>query len=49
MWWTLSAGALVMVALFARRYMRRPPRGFNAGQVSESWLAEQKGRKEAWP
>lgn len=49
MWWSLSAGALVMVALLARRYLRRAPREFSAGHVSESWLAEQKARKEAWP
>lgn len=50
MWWSLSAGALVMMALFAARYLRKAaPRPFDAGQVSESWLAEQKARKEIWP
>lgn len=46
MWWSLSAGALVMVALLARRYLRRHQRPFSAGSVSDSWLAEHKGRKD---
>jgi len=49
MLWTVSAGALVVVALLARRFWRRHPRPFNAGHVSENWLAEQKARKELWP
>lgn len=48
MWWSLSAGALVMVALLARRYLRRTQRPFSAGSVSDSWLAEHKGRKDGW-
>jgi hypothetical protein len=49
MWWSLSAGALLMAALLARRYLlRRPPRPFSAGSVSESWLAEQKSKKSGW-
>jgi hypothetical protein len=48
MWWSLSAGALVMLALFARRYLRRSQRPFSAGSVSDSWLAEHKGRKDGW-
>jgi hypothetical protein len=48
MWWSLSAGALVMIVLVARKYFKRPPREFNAGSVSDAWLAEQKGRKEGW-
>jgi hypothetical protein len=48
MWWSLSAGALLMAALLARRYLRRSPREFTSGSVSDSWLAEQKGRKDGW-
>lgn len=47
MWWSLSAGAFVMAVLLARRYLlRRHNRSFNAGSVSENWLAEQKSRKD---
>jgi hypothetical protein len=47
MWWSLSAGAVVMAVLLARRYLlRRQARSFSAGSVSENWLAEQKARKD---
>jgi hypothetical protein len=50
MWWTLSAGVLVVGvgAMLLRRLGRRTPSSFDAGAVSPSWLAEHKSSKTNW-
>jgi hypothetical protein len=41
----LVIGALALVGATLQRVLRRRPSGFDAGTVSESWLAEERGMR----
>ena len=41
----LASGAVVLLTVVLRRIMRRKSQTIDVGTVSESWLAEQRGRR----
>jgi len=41
----LASGAVVVLFTVVRRIMRRKSQSIDVGPVSESWLAEQRGRR----
>jgi hypothetical protein len=47
MWWQvgLASGAVVVLFAVLRRLTRRKSQTIDVGSVSESWLAEQRGRR----
>jgi len=50
MWWLgLTTGSVIVAALFFRRFFARtsrPASQLEVGNVSENWLAEQRGRND---
>jgi hypothetical protein len=48
MWWQVGLASGAIVVLFTvviRRFTRRKSQVIDVGSVSESWLAEQRGRR----
>jgi hypothetical protein len=46
MWWLGLAAGTIVVTLIVRRLASASASDIEAGGVSESWLAEQRGKKE---
>jgi hypothetical protein len=46
MWWLGLAAGTIVVTLIVRRLVNGSPSDIEVGGVSETWLAEQRGKKD---